>query len=85
MDLVAQQRSQGLLHDAGIHSADRHHRDRIVHFHAFAIDLLDKLKRDVPVYLYGAKPKHLARIQEQVAELGDERLIALTQGETYSF
>ena len=30
---------------------------------------LRKLKRDVPVYLYDAKPRHLARIRAQVRAL----------------
>ncbi|MCG6921970.1 MAG: 3',5'-cyclic-nucleotide phosphodiesterase [Acidobacteria bacterium] len=46
---------------------------------------LRKLKRDVPVYLYGAKPRHLARIRRQVRTLKRKRLIFLTQGRTYRF
>jgi cAMP phosphodiesterase len=44
---------------------------------------LEKLDRDVPVYLYGAKPKHLATIRAQLAALGDERIVPLEQGRTY--
>jgi len=44
---------------------------------------LEKLDRDVPVYLYGAKPKHLATIRGQLAALGDERIVPLEQGQTY--
>jgi cAMP phosphodiesterase len=44
---------------------------------------LEKLNLDVPVYLYGAKPKHLAAIHAQIAALGDARLVPLEQGRTY--
>ena len=46
---------------------------------------LRKLKRDVPVYLYGAKPRHLARIRKQVRSLKRKRLMWLTQGRTSRF
>ncbi len=46
---------------------------------------LRKLKRDVPVYLYGCKPRHLARIRKQVRGLRRRRLFFLTQGRTYRF
>jgi cAMP phosphodiesterase len=44
---------------------------------------LKKIRRDVPIYLYGAKPKHIAAISAQIAEIGDSRLRPLVQGETY--
>ena len=46
---------------------------------------LRKLKRDVPVYLYGAKPRHLARIRAQVRALKRRKLAFLVQGKTYKF
>ena len=46
---------------------------------------LKKLKVEVPVYLYGFKPKHLKRIRQQVRELGRKRLHLLSQGKTYKF
>ena len=46
---------------------------------------LRKLKKNVPVYLYGAKPRHLARIRKQVRSLKRKRLMWLTQGRTYRF
>lgn len=46
---------------------------------------LKKLKRDVPVYLYGFKPRHLARIRQQVRALGRRRVRLLIQGKTYRF
>ena len=46
---------------------------------------LRKLTRDVPVYLYGAKPKHLAVIKKQVRALKRGKLHFLVQGRTYSF
>ena len=46
---------------------------------------LRKLKRDVPVYLYGAKPKHLAALRRQVRALKQKRLRMLAQGRTYNF
>lgn len=46
---------------------------------------LRKLERDVPVYLYGGKPRHLARIERQVAALKHRRLELLVQGRTYRF
>jgi cAMP phosphodiesterase len=46
---------------------------------------LRKLKRDVPVFLYGAKPKHLKVIREQIAALKRKNLRMLVQGKTYTF
>jgi ribonuclease BN (tRNA processing enzyme) len=46
---------------------------------------LRKLKRDVPVYLYGAKPRHLARIRAQVRGLKRRKVAFLVQGKTYKF
>ncbi len=46
---------------------------------------LEKLKKDVPVYLYGGKPKHLKTIRKQVAALKRKRLTLLEQGRTYKF
>jgi 3',5'-cyclic-nucleotide phosphodiesterase len=46
---------------------------------------LEKLKKDVPVYLYGGKPKHLAKIERQVKSLKRRRLQMLVQGKTYNF
>ena len=43
---------------------------------------LRKLKKDVPVYLYGGKPKHLVTIKRQVKALKDSRLRILVQGKT---
>jgi ribonuclease BN (tRNA processing enzyme) len=45
---------------------------------------LDKLKKNVPVYLYGGKPKHLDKIRKQVKALGRRRLHFLVQGKTYN-
>jgi ribonuclease BN (tRNA processing enzyme) len=46
---------------------------------------LKKLKPQVPVFLYGAKPKHLATIQKQVRSLKRRDLRLLVQGNTYRF
>jgi cAMP phosphodiesterase len=46
---------------------------------------LDKLKRDVPVYLYGAKPKHLKILRQQIKALKRKNLHLLVQGKTYTF
>ena len=46
---------------------------------------LRKLKRDVPVYLYGAKPRHFTKIRAQVRALGRRRVAFLVQGRTYKF
>jgi cAMP phosphodiesterase len=46
---------------------------------------LDKLTKDVPVYLYGGKPKHLASIKKEVKALKRRRLSLLVQGKTYRF
>ena len=46
---------------------------------------LKKLKRDVPVYLYGGKPKHLKLIRRQIRELHRKKLHLLVQGKTYRF
>ena len=46
---------------------------------------LEKLEKDVPVYLYGGKPRHLARIRREVRALKRKRLELLVQGRTYRF
>jgi cAMP phosphodiesterase len=46
---------------------------------------LKKLKKDVPVYLYGGKPKHLKKIKKEVKALKQKRLKMLVQGRTYKF
>jgi cAMP phosphodiesterase len=46
---------------------------------------LKKLKRDVPVYLYGCKPKHLDKIKRQVRALKIKKLHMLVQDKTYRF
>jgi 3',5'-cyclic-nucleotide phosphodiesterase len=46
---------------------------------------LQKLKRDVPIYLYGGKPKYLAAIERQVKALKREKLHIFVQGKTYNF
>jgi ribonuclease BN (tRNA processing enzyme) len=46
---------------------------------------LKKLKHDVPVYLYGGKPKHLKAIKRQVRDIGRKRLQMLVQGKVYKF
>lgn len=46
---------------------------------------LRKLKRDVPVYIYGLKPRHMSLIRRQVRALKRKRLTFLVQGETYRF
>ncbi len=44
---------------------------------------LKKLKRDVPVYLYGFKPRHLETIENEVKSLGHAGVEILEQGKTY--
>jgi hypothetical protein len=39
----------------------------------------------VPVYLYGAKPKHLKAIRQQIKALKRPNLHMLVQGKTYQF
>jgi len=46
---------------------------------------LEKLKKDVPVFLYGGKPKHLDSIRRQVKALKRKRMTLLVQGRTYRF
>lgn len=46
---------------------------------------LKKLTADVPVYLYGGKPKFLDVLKRQIAALKNPRLQLLVQGETYRF
>jgi cAMP phosphodiesterase len=48
-------------------------------------DELRKLEHDVPVYLYGFKPRHVRTIRAQVATLRRKRLYMLSQGKTYRF
>ncbi len=45
---------------------------------------LEKLKRDVPVYIYGFKPKHLRKILAQLRALKRTNLQPLEQGRTYT-
>ena len=45
---------------------------------------LRKLKKDLPVYLYGGKPKHLDTIKRQLKAL-KKKLHILVQGKTYNF
>lgn len=42
-----------------------------------------KIKRDVPIYLYGFKPRFIPVLTEQVQGLSDPRLVLLEQGRTY--
>jgi ribonuclease BN (tRNA processing enzyme) len=46
---------------------------------------LAKLEKDVPVYLYGGKPKHLDAIRRQVKALKRRNLHMFVQGKTYRF
>jgi cAMP phosphodiesterase len=46
---------------------------------------LEKLDHDVPVYLYGGKPKHLPVIRRELRSLRDRRLRLMVQGRTYRF
>jgi cAMP phosphodiesterase len=52
---------------------------------AFLERELEKLARDVPVYLYGGKPKHLTAIKRQVRALKRKHVSLLVQGRTYAF
>ncbi len=45
---------------------------------------LEKLKRDVPVYVYGPKPRYVARISKELADLKRKRLSLFVQGRTYT-
>ena len=45
---------------------------------------LDKLKRDVPVYIYGPKPRFVARIKKEIAALKRKNVQLLKQGKTYT-
>jgi cAMP phosphodiesterase len=46
---------------------------------------LAKLERDVPIYIYGAKPNHVARIRQQLRALKQPRIKLLVSGRTYRF
>lgn len=46
---------------------------------------LAKLDRDVPVYIYGTKPRFVAEIERQLKALKDRRVKLLVQGKTYRF
>lgn len=46
---------------------------------------LKKIRKDVPVFLYGCKPKHLGVIKKQLRTIKDKRLRMLVQGKTYTF
>lgn len=45
---------------------------------------LDKLKRDVPIYIYGAKPRFVPRIKKELAALQRKNLTMFVQGRTYT-
>jgi hypothetical protein len=56
------------------------------HLTPATLDLeLKKLKLDVPVYLYGGKPKHLKTIKQQLKALKRKKLHLLVQGKVYHF
>jgi hypothetical protein len=44
---------------------------------------LVKLKRDVPVYIYGAKPRFVSRIKRELQALKRKDLEMFVQGRTY--
>jgi len=46
---------------------------------------LRKLEREVPVYLYGFKPKHMETIRRQIKAIKRKNLKMLVQGKTYKF
>ena len=46
---------------------------------------LRKLEGEVPVYLYGFKPKHLETIRRQIKAIKRKNLKLLVQGKTYRF
>ena len=46
---------------------------------------LRKLEREVPVYLYGFKPKHMETIRRQIKAIKRKNLKLLVQGKTYKF
>ena len=46
---------------------------------------LRKLERDVPVYLYGGKPKYLEAIKRQIKAIKRKDLRLIVQGKTYTF
>ena len=45
---------------------------------------LDKLKRDVPVYIYGAKPRFVSRIKKELEALKRNNVKMFVQGRTYT-
>jgi cAMP phosphodiesterase len=56
------------------------------HLTPATLDLeLSKLKKKVPVYVYGFKPKHVAALVRQIRGLKRRNLHLLEQGRTYHF
>jgi len=45
---------------------------------------LEKLRRDVPVFIYGAKPRFVARIKREIAALKRKNVNMFVQGRTYT-
>ena len=45
---------------------------------------LEKLKRDVPVYIYGAKPRFVSRIKKEISALKRKDVTMFVQGRTYT-
>ena len=45
---------------------------------------LEKLKRDVPVYVYGPKPRFVSRIKNELQALKRKKLTMLVQGRIYT-
>jgi cAMP phosphodiesterase len=46
---------------------------------------LGKLKRNVPVYIYGLKPKYVKTLRQQIRALKRKNLHLFVQGKTYKF
>ena len=45
---------------------------------------LDKLKKDVPVYIYGCKPRFVGQIKKEIAALKRKNVKMFVQGKTYT-
>jgi ribonuclease BN (tRNA processing enzyme) len=46
---------------------------------------LGKLKQNVPVYIYGLKPKYVKTLRQQIRALKRKNLHLFVQGKTYKF
>lgn len=77
---------KALMMDTSFDNAMQQIADVSLHLTPATLDReLEKLERDVPVYLHHLKPPCVEQIHREVAELGRDEVSFLEQGKTYDF